>query len=89
MITREKARKLRAVIERGVTALDLKPGEALEPPASAGSHGTYEPFPATLTNTAVSEYPAGTPSTVTLYISLTLLCDRAVVNILSGGGGEE
>lgn len=30
MITREKARKLRAVIERGVTALDLKPGEALE-----------------------------------------------------------
>lgn len=30
MITREKARKLRAVIERGVTALDLEPAEALE-----------------------------------------------------------
>lgn len=30
MITREKARKLRAVIERSVTALDLEPGEALE-----------------------------------------------------------
>lgn len=30
MITREKARKLRAVIERGVTAINLEPGEALE-----------------------------------------------------------
>lgn len=30
MITREKARKLRAMIERSVTALDLEPGEAIE-----------------------------------------------------------
>lgn len=30
MITREKARKLRAVIERSVAAIELEPGEALE-----------------------------------------------------------
>lgn len=55
MITREKARQLRAVIERGVAALDLDDAEAIE---VAGLFPAWEPGKQYATGTRV-QYAGG------------------------------